>query len=198
MKFIGQRETMTKQKPSQIQADLGGEFRNKDIQQAYESKGIILKETILHHSETNAVIERAIRAITTIARTTLIASGLPKNLWADAMKFTPYTKNRIPHKALGGKSPLEILQPVTDIIHICRGYCICISLHLILIYLQARVFQHPLLLGHPIHPTHISHSFYEWYEMLGRIMAKAGLQRCIANEGVFIPTPNTTLPLSSE
>jgi hypothetical protein len=32
------------------------------------------------------------------------------------MKFASYTKNRIPHKALGGKSPLEILQPVTDII----------------------------------------------------------------------------------
>jgi transposase InsO family protein len=116
MKFIEQLETMTKQKVSQIQADWGGEFRNKDTQQACESKGIILKETIPHHSETNTAIERAIRTITTIAITTLIASGLPKNLWADAMKFASYTKNRIPHKALGGKSPLEILQPVTDII----------------------------------------------------------------------------------
>jgi hypothetical protein len=33
--------------------------------------------------------------------------------------------------------------------------------------------------------------------MLG-IMAKAGLQRCIADEGVFVPTPNTTLPPSNE
>jgi hypothetical protein len=32
------------------------------------------------------------------------------------MIFASYTKNRILHKALGGKSPLEILQPVTDII----------------------------------------------------------------------------------
>jgi hypothetical protein len=29
-------------------------------------------------------------------------------------------------------------------------------------------------------------------------MAKAGLQRCIADEGVFVPTPNTTLLPSSE
>jgi hypothetical protein len=34
--------------------------------------------------------------------------------------------------------------------------------------------------------------------MLGRIMAKAGLQRCIADEGVFVPTPKTTLPPSGE
>jgi hypothetical protein len=39
---------------------------------------------------------------------------------------------------------------------------------------------------------------HEWYEMLGGIMAKAGLQRCITDEGVFVPTPNTTLPPSSE
>jgi hypothetical protein len=32
------------------------------------------------------------------------------------MKFASYTKNRIPHKTLGGKSSLEILHPVTDII----------------------------------------------------------------------------------
>jgi transposase InsO family protein len=51
---------MTKQKVSQIQVDWGGEFRNKDTQQACESKGIILKETIPRHSETNAAIERAI------------------------------------------------------------------------------------------------------------------------------------------
>jgi hypothetical protein len=60
MKFIEQLETMTKQKVSQIQADWGGESRNKDTQKAYESKGIILKETIPYHNETNAAIERAI------------------------------------------------------------------------------------------------------------------------------------------
>jgi hypothetical protein len=38
---------------------------------------------------------------------------------------------------------------------------------------------------------------HEWYEMLGGIMAKAGLQRYIA-DGVFVPTPNTTLSPSNE
>jgi transposase InsO family protein len=37
MKFI-EFETMTKQKVSQIQADWGGEFRNKDTQQACEAR----------------------------------------------------------------------------------------------------------------------------------------------------------------
>jgi transposase InsO family protein len=59
MKFI-ELETMAKQKVSQIQADWGGVFWNKDNQKACESKGIILKETIPHHSETNAAIARAI------------------------------------------------------------------------------------------------------------------------------------------
>jgi transposase InsO family protein len=118
MGFIEQLETITSKKVTQIQADWGGEFRNKDIQQACTSKGISLKETIPHHSETNAAIERAIRTLTTIGRTILIASGLPKNQWADAIKFAAHIKNRMPHKALGEKhkSPLEILQPTTDII----------------------------------------------------------------------------------
>jgi hypothetical protein len=34
--------------------------------------------------------------------------------------------------------------------------------------------------------------------MLGGIMAKASLQRCIADERVFVPTQNTTLPPNSE
>jgi hypothetical protein len=34
--------------------------------------------------------------------------------------------------------------------------------------------------------------------MLGGIMAKAGLQRCISDEGVFTPTPNTISLPSSE
>jgi hypothetical protein len=34
--------------------------------------------------------------------------------------------------------------------------------------------------------------------MSGGIIAKASLQRCITDEGVFVPTPITTLPPSSE
>jgi hypothetical protein len=59
-----------------------------------------MKETAPRHSETNPVIERTNRTIVTMARTTLIASDLLKELWLEAAKHAAYTKNRMPHKNL--------------------------------------------------------------------------------------------------
>jgi len=44
-----------------------------------------------------------------MSRTGLIAAGLPKGLWDRASDSASYTKNRLPHKALGGKTPIEII-----------------------------------------------------------------------------------------
>jgi hypothetical protein len=45
-----------------------------------------------------------------MARTALIASDLPKKLWLEAAKHAAYTKNRLPHKSLQGKAPLELFR----------------------------------------------------------------------------------------
>ena len=94
-------------KPQSIQADWGGEFRNNAMAQWYHNKGIKLKETVPHHSETNAVIERLNRSLQDMARTAMIAAGM-KGLWGDAIQWAAYTKNRIPHKTTG-KAPIEAL-----------------------------------------------------------------------------------------
>ena len=69
---------------------------------------MIRKETVPRDSETNAIIERANRTILDMSRTAIIAAELPKSLWYKASDWAAYTKNRIPHKALGGKGPIEI------------------------------------------------------------------------------------------
>jgi len=78
---------------SQIQADWGGEFRNSKLITELNQRGITLKETVLRHSETNAIIERANRNILEMSRTGLIAAGLPKGLWDKASNSAAYTKN---------------------------------------------------------------------------------------------------------
>ena len=93
---------------AQIQADWGGEFRNTELSTWCKKKGIQLKETVPRHSETNAIIQRLNRTLQDMARTVMISAGI-KGLWGDAIQWAAYTKNRIPHKALNGKSPLEIL-----------------------------------------------------------------------------------------
>jgi hypothetical protein len=42
-----------------------------------------------------------------MARTTIL---VPKKLWFRAARNAAYTKNRLPHSALGGKVPLELLK----------------------------------------------------------------------------------------
>ena len=71
-------------KVSQIQADWGGEFRNKELGKELTQRGITLKETVPRHSETNAVVERANRTIMTMSRTAIISAELPKSLWNKA------------------------------------------------------------------------------------------------------------------
>jgi len=59
---------------SQIQADWGGKFRNSKLIAELNQRGITLKETVLRHSETNAIVERANRTILKMSRTGLIAA----------------------------------------------------------------------------------------------------------------------------
>ena len=101
-------EKATTHQVSQIQADWGGEFRNKELANELKQRGITLKETVPGHSETNAVAERTNRTILTMSRTAIIASGLPKSLWDKASAWAAYTKNRMPHKT-HQKVPAEVL-----------------------------------------------------------------------------------------
>ena len=90
-----------------IQADWGGEFKNGALNSWCKSKGIIQKETVAYHSETNAVVERLNRTLQDITRTAMIGAEL-KGLWGDAVKWAAYTKNRIPHENLTGMTPAQI------------------------------------------------------------------------------------------
>ena len=104
---IKEIQLATGRKVKAIQADWGGEFKNGILNTWCKSKGIIQKETVAHHSETNAIIERLNRTLQDIARTAMIGAEL-KGLWGDAIKWAAYTKNRIPHENLTGMTPAQI------------------------------------------------------------------------------------------
>ena len=99
-------ETTTGNKTSFIQTDWGTEFNN--LKSWGIKRGTRTKETVTYHSETHATIERLNRTLQNMARTAMIAAGL-KGLWGDAIQWAAYTKNRVPHRALNNKSPIEIL-----------------------------------------------------------------------------------------
>lgn len=80
--IINALEQATIHHVTQIQADWGGEFHNKDLSMELKQRGITLKETVPRYSETNAVAERANRTIFTMSRTAILATnvGLPKSV----------------------------------------------------------------------------------------------------------------------
>ena len=100
-------ENQTSKKVQSIQADWGGEFHNNDLEKWCKKRGVELKETVPHHSETNATIERLNRTLQDMARTAMIAAKI-KGLWGDAIQWAAYVNNRIPHKTLNA-SPVEVL-----------------------------------------------------------------------------------------
>ena len=96
-------------KVESIQADFGGEFHSDELSHWCKPYGIKRKPTVLpYHHETNAIIERLNRTLQDMARTAMIAAKM-KGMWGDAIQWATYTKNRIPHQALGGLSPFEAL-----------------------------------------------------------------------------------------
>ena len=109
IEIINLLENRTNLQTNKVQADWGGEFRNTELAIELKRRGTRLKETVLYHSETNAIAERMNRTILDMNRTVITASGMPKGEWDKVSKHPAYTKNRIPHKSLVGKTPVEIL-----------------------------------------------------------------------------------------
>ena len=104
---IKEIQLATGRKVKSIQADWGGEFKNGALNSWCKTKGIIQKETVAYHSETNAIVERLNRTLQDIARTAMIGAQL-KGLWGDAIKWAAYTKNQIPHENLTGMTPAQV------------------------------------------------------------------------------------------
>ena len=108
IKVINEMEAATNLRLSKIQADWEGEFHNQELEIELQQREITLKLTIPKHSETNTIIERANWTILEMSHTALISTGLPKGLWDKASGAMAYTKNRVPHKTLQGKTPIEV------------------------------------------------------------------------------------------
>jgi len=89
-------------------SDRGGEFLSKQIIEHQNGKGTLRELTVHDSPPQNGVSERGMRTRAELARALLIASGLPRFLWEEAMKHVEWIKARTPHAALDGKTPYEM------------------------------------------------------------------------------------------
>jgi len=89
-------------------SDGGKEFNCEAVQKVLEENSITHRITVPHTLEQNAAAELENRTIVESACSVLHASGLPKELWAEACNTVVYILNRTGPTPVEGKASLEL------------------------------------------------------------------------------------------
>ncbi|GJY25598.1 ribonuclease H-like domain-containing protein [Tanacetum coccineum] len=119
--FITGIENQINHRVKIIKCDNGTEFKNKEMNQFCEIKGIKREFSIARTPQQNGVAERKNRTLIEAARTMLDDSKLPTTFWAEAVNTACYVQNRVlvikPHnkslyKLFDGRTPsLSFMRP---------------------------------------------------------------------------------------
>jgi transposase InsO family protein len=78
LEAISTLERITGKSVQEVQADWGKEFQSNEFQGELRQQGIIAKETVPYHSETNVLIGQVNHSIMAIVRTATIRAKMPK------------------------------------------------------------------------------------------------------------------------
>ncbi|GJS73191.1 retrovirus-related pol polyprotein from transposon TNT 1-94 [Tanacetum coccineum] len=88
--FINGIENLVDHKVKVIRCDNGTEFKNREMNQFCEMKGILRQFSIARTPQQNGVAERRNRTLIKAARTMLADSKLPTTFWAEAVNTACY------------------------------------------------------------------------------------------------------------
>ena len=78
-----------------LRSDNGGEFEGNSFKQYLAERGIRHETSAAYTPAQNGVAERGNRTIMDGARSMLLASNLPPSLWAEAVAYLVYIRNRV-------------------------------------------------------------------------------------------------------
>ncbi|GKA02659.1 reverse transcriptase domain-containing protein [Tanacetum coccineum] len=119
--FITGIENQINHKVKIIRCDNGTEFKNKEMNQFCEMKGIKREFSVARTPKQNGVAERKNITLIEAARTMLTDSKLPTTFWAEAVNTACYVQNKVlvikPHNKtpyelfLGRKPALSFMRP---------------------------------------------------------------------------------------
>ncbi|GJW89914.1 uncharacterized mitochondrial protein-like protein [Tanacetum coccineum] len=101
--FITGIENLVDHKVKVIRCDNGTEFKNKEMNQFCEMKGILRQYSVARTPQQNGVAERRNRTLIEAARTMLADSKLPTTFWAEAVNTAYYVQNRVSFGKFDGK-----------------------------------------------------------------------------------------------
>lgn len=108
-RIINQAELDSGRPVKAIVSDNGLEFTNSNLEQWIRQRGTIHMLSVTYTPQQNGRAERANRTILDGMRTLLNDSGLPEELWAEALNTTVYTTNRLLSSTVSDKTRYELL-----------------------------------------------------------------------------------------
>ena len=91
-----------------LRTDRGGEYVSKAFERHLEMNGTARDLTVHHSPAQNGVLECLNKTLVLCRRTCLIETGLPGYLWAEALQYAVWTKNRMLTRTLKNKTPHEM------------------------------------------------------------------------------------------
>ena len=101
-------ENETGLKIKKLRTDNGGEYEDTKLKKLCYENEIRMERTVPNTPQHNGGAERMNRTLAERARSICIQSGLPKQLWVEAVNTTAYLINRGPSVPLEHKIPKEV------------------------------------------------------------------------------------------
>ncbi|GJW71168.1 ribonuclease H-like domain-containing protein [Tanacetum coccineum] len=120
--FITRIENLVDHKVKVIRCDNGTEFKNREMNQFYEMKGILRQFSVARTPQQNGVVERRNRTLIEAARTMLADSKLPTTFWAEAVNTACYVQNRVLVVKPYNKTPYELFHGRTPTLSFMRPF----------------------------------------------------------------------------
>nr|GEW25442.1 putative ribonuclease H-like domain-containing protein [Tanacetum cinerariifolium] len=120
--FITGLENQLSLKVKVIKSDNGTEFKNSDLNQFCELKGIKREFSVPRTPQQNGIAERKNRTLIEAARTMLADLLLPIPFWTEAVNTACYVQNRVLVTKPQNKTPYELLQGRTPSIGFMRPF----------------------------------------------------------------------------
>ncbi|GJW24638.1 retrovirus-related pol polyprotein from transposon TNT 1-94 [Tanacetum coccineum] len=105
-----------------IRCDNGTEFKNKEMNQFCEKKGILRQYSVARTPQQNGIAERRNRTLIKATRTMLADSKFPTTFWAEAVNTACYVQNRVLVVKPHNKTPYEVFHGRTPIISFMRPF----------------------------------------------------------------------------
>ena len=99
-------ENQLNRKIKELRSDRGGEYV-VPFMSLCEQSGIIHQVTAPYSPQSNGIAERKNRTLKEMMNAMLISSGLPQNMWGEAVLSANYLLNKIPRKQ-EDKTPYEL------------------------------------------------------------------------------------------